>query len=113
MSVSDVGLVAPLSDVDKLLALSYGNQDIISTSSSAGRHLAFVLADSLRRGFWKNSMFSYVKVFSDPEVDSRLHLDILIFTEPLVSDSHLSLSRQSTSFGRISRNFYMNVNFSS
>ena len=28
-------------------------------------------------------MFSYVKVFSDPEVDSRLHLDILIFTDPL------------------------------
>ena len=35
---SGVGLVAPFSDVDKLLALSDGNLDIISTSSSSGRH---------------------------------------------------------------------------
>ena len=40
-------------------------------------------------GFWKNFVrFSYVKVFSDPVVDSPLHLKIWIFNEPLVSDSH-------------------------
>ena len=57
-------------------------------------------------GFWKNFVrFSYVKVFSDPEVDSPLHLRIWIFNEPLVSDSHLPWSCQA--FGRISRIFYV------
>ena len=45
---SGVGLVAPFSDVDKLLALSHGNLEIISTSSSSGRHSPSV-CDSPRR----------------------------------------------------------------
>ena len=48
-----VGLVAPFSDVDKLLALSHANLDIISTSSSSGRPLALCLRRSYG-GFWKN-----------------------------------------------------------
>ena len=54
--------------------------------------------------FWMNFVrFSNVKVFSDPEVDSPLHLKIWIFNEPLVSDSHFPWSCQSKAFGRISR----------
>ena len=45
---SGVGLMAPLSDVDNLLALSHGNLDIISASSSSGRYSPSV-CDSLRR----------------------------------------------------------------
>ena len=45
---SGVSLVGPFSDVDKLLALSHGNLDIISTSSLSGRHSPSV-CDSLRR----------------------------------------------------------------
>ena len=47
-------------------------------------------------GFWKNFVrLSCVKVLSDPEVDSPLHLKIWIFNEPLVSDSHFPWSCQS------------------
>ena len=88
-----VGLVAPFSDVDKLLALSHANLDIISTSSISGRH-SLSACDSLRRLLEEFTVFSYAKVFSDPEVDSPLHLKIWIFNEPLVSDSHLPQMRQ-------------------
>ena len=88
-----VGLVGPFSDVDKLLALSDGNLDIISASSSFGRHSPSV-CDSLRRLLEEFIVFSCVEVFSDPEVDSPLHWKIWIFNEPLVSDSHLPRMRQ-------------------
>ena len=60
---------------------------------SPGRHLPSV-CDSLRRLLENVLRFSYVKVFSDPEVDSPQLLKIWIFTEPLISDSHLPRSRQ-------------------
>ena len=92
-----------------LLALSHGNLDVISTSPSSGRHLPSVF-DSQRGLLEEILVVSYVKVFSDPEVDPPLHLKIWVFTGRFVSESHFSRSRQSTAFEIISRIFYVKVN---
>ena len=102
-SVSDVGLVALFSDVDKLLALSLLETWTLFLRAPRLADTCLRACDSPRKFLEEFPVFSCVKVSSDPEVDSRLHLEICMFTEPLVSDSHLPRSRQSTAFSHFLR----------
>ena len=76
-----MGLVVPFSDV---MLLSPGNLDVISTTSSSGRHSPSYSCDSLV-AFGRIYYVFYVKMNSDPAVDVPFAVENLdrISTSPL------------------------------
>ena len=70
-------------------AVSLGNLDIISTSSSTGRHLPSCSCDSQRRLSEEYLAVVYVKLYTDPEVVAPCALENLdLLYALLVSGNH-------------------------
>ena len=84
LAQSGVGLVAPFSALIKLLALSVGNPGHYFYELLFWQTPALVSCDSLEEFL----VVFYVKVHTNPEVDSLFALGNLDFNEPFACDSH-------------------------